>query len=71
MKCGTKLEKKAVLTPTEVAIPKLEDMHAQLQSLIPDALTQKYLDAEQQATGFDPFLDEILTKGRILYAASG
>ena len=51
MKCGTKLTEEAVPTPTEVVFPKLEDMHAQLQSLIPDALAQKYLTAEQQASG--------------------
>jgi len=37
-------------TGGEGTIPKLENMHAQLQSLIPDALAQKYLAAEQQAT---------------------
>ena len=48
--CGTKLVED-VPTTTEVTVPKLEDMHAQLQNLIPEALAQKYLDAEQQAAG--------------------
>jgi len=46
MKCGTKLKE-----APESAVPKLEDMHAQLQSMIPDELAQKYMTAEQQATG--------------------
>ncbi|HGJ65741.1 TPA: zinc-ribbon domain-containing protein, partial [bacterium] len=46
MKCGAKLKE----TP-KATIPKLEDMHTQLQSLIPEALAQKYLSAEQMATG--------------------
>jgi class 3 adenylate cyclase len=54
-KCGTKLDVGAThASPeqaVEEAIPKLEDMHAQLQSLIPDALAQKYLTAEQEAAG--------------------
>jgi len=50
MECGTKLADTTSTTP-DAAIPKLEDMHAQLQSLIPDALAQKYLSAEQMATG--------------------
>ena len=46
--CGTKVSESdtAVIT-----VPKLEDMHAQLQSMIPDELAQKYMTAEQQATG--------------------
>jgi len=53
MECGAKVsevEAKEVRSPSDT-VPKLEDMHAQLQSLIPDVLAQKYLDAEQQATG--------------------
>ena len=52
MECGTNLVGSGFkLDPaTVVAVPKLEDMHTQLQSLIPDALAQKYLTAEQQAT---------------------
>ncbi len=41
--CGAKLADN--MTPNQSAIPKLEDMHAQLQSLIPEALAQKYLSA--------------------------
>jgi class 3 adenylate cyclase/tetratricopeptide (TPR) repeat protein len=44
--CGIKFD-----NADQVAIPKLEDMHAQLQSMIPDELAQKYMTAEQQATG--------------------
>ena len=55
MECGTKLDVGATYASPEQAvdeaIPKLEDMHAQLESLIPDALAQKYLTAEQQAAG--------------------
>jgi hypothetical protein len=47
-KCGIKLTE--TTTPVPVSIPKLEDMHSQLQSLIPDILAQKYLSAEQQIT---------------------
>ncbi|MCX5748628.1 MAG: AAA family ATPase [Candidatus Saganbacteria bacterium] len=47
--CGTKVSEQSSAKTT--AIPKLEDMHAQLQSLIPDALAQKYLSATQQAIG--------------------
>jgi predicted ATPase/class 3 adenylate cyclase/regulation of enolase protein 1 (concanavalin A-like superfamily) len=48
--CGAKLaESKSV--PGEAAIPKLEDMHSQLQSLIPEELAQKYATAEPQAAG--------------------
>ncbi len=46
-KCGTKIND----TTTVINIPKLEDMHAQLQSMIPESLAQKYLSAEQQYTG--------------------
>ncbi|MBM3242241.1 zinc-ribbon domain-containing protein [Candidatus Poribacteria bacterium] len=49
MRCGAKLSE--ATAPTKIVVPKLEDMHAQLQSLIPDVLAQKYLAAEQQATG--------------------
>jgi len=48
--CGTKLVEMSSI-PNEVAVPKLEDLNAQLQSLIPDVLAQKYLVAKQQATG--------------------
>jgi len=47
--CGTKVSEQSSAKTT--AIPKLEDMHAQLQSLIPDALAHKYLSATQQSTG--------------------
>jgi class 3 adenylate cyclase/ribosomal protein L40E len=56
MKCGNKLVG-AGLAPAqtnlaqETVIPKLEDMHSQLKSLIPEALAQKYLSAEQQSGG--------------------
>ena len=43
--CGTKITDKIDATQTTVSIPKLEDMHSQLQSLIPDILAQKYLSA--------------------------
>jgi len=46
MKCGNKLSEDKAVT-----IPKLEDMHSQLKSLIPEALAQKYLSAEQQSVG--------------------
>ncbi len=49
-KCGAKLGE-AISTTAEATVPKLEDMHTQLQSLIPDELAQKYMTAEQQATG--------------------
>ncbi|MEK7397017.1 MAG: adenylate/guanylate cyclase domain-containing protein, partial [Candidatus Poribacteria bacterium] len=45
--CGSKISESDV---SNITIPKLEDMHAQLQSLIPDILAQKYLSAEQQIT---------------------
>jgi len=48
--CGNRLVE-ATSTTTEVTVPKLEDMHTQLKSLIPSALAQKYLDAEQEAMG--------------------
>jgi len=48
--CGAKLIEEAS-SLTETAAPTLEDMHTQLQSLIPDELAQKYMAAEQQATG--------------------
>ena len=53
MKCGTKLDVRAASQepPVDEAVPKLEDMHAQLQNLIPDAITQRYLADEQQDTG--------------------
>ncbi|MFC1716824.1 AAA family ATPase, partial [Candidatus Poribacteria bacterium] len=52
-KCGTKLDSDVESgdLPIDEAVPKLEDMHAQLQSLIPDELAQKYMSAEQQSTG--------------------
>jgi class 3 adenylate cyclase/tetratricopeptide (TPR) repeat protein/regulation of enolase protein 1 (concanavalin A-like superfamily) len=49
--CGTKISYTVLPTQATVSIPKLEDMHSQLQSLIPDILAQKYLSAEQTATG--------------------
>ena len=53
--CGYSLEKGDTEKPSDqsprAAVPRLEDMHEQLQSLIPDALAQKYLAAEQQAAG--------------------
>jgi class 3 adenylate cyclase/tetratricopeptide (TPR) repeat protein len=58
--CGAKLVEaipmgKIPHTPgrsaTEIAVPRLEDMHTQLQSLIPDELARKYMAAEQEATG--------------------
>ena len=48
--CGTRLAE-GETAPSRTLVPKLEDMHAQLQSLIPDTLAQKYLTAEQQVTG--------------------
>jgi len=48
--CGTRLAE-SVSPAIEVAIPKLEDMHTQLQSMIPEELAQKYLSAKQQTTG--------------------
>ena len=47
--CGTKLGES--ISPMQSPIPKLEDMHSQLKSLIPEALAQKYLSAEQQSGG--------------------
>ena len=47
--CGTKFNE--TIAPAVASIPKLEDLHAQLQSLIPDELAQKYMAAEQQAAG--------------------
>jgi len=57
--CGTQLVVEGLSTQPSVTVApdeasqtlKLEDLHSQLQSFIPDALTQKYLVAEQQATG--------------------
>jgi len=48
--CGARLAE-SVSPAIEVTIPKLEDMHTQLQSMIPEELAQKYLSAEQQTTG--------------------
>ncbi|MEK7395779.1 MAG: adenylate/guanylate cyclase domain-containing protein, partial [Candidatus Poribacteria bacterium] len=48
--CGEKLVTATSATP-QINIPKLEDMHSQLKSLIPEALAQKYLSAEQQSEG--------------------
>ena len=42
-KCGARLTPES--SPSD-AVPKLEEMHAQLRSLIPDVLAQKYLTAE-------------------------
>ena len=39
MKCSGKLGE-AVSTSAETSVPKLEDLHAQLQTLIPDTLAQ-------------------------------
>jgi len=50
MDCGEKLDGVAP-AKSDAPMPKLEDMHAQLQNLIPDELAQKYMSAEQQATG--------------------
>ena len=36
-----------------------------------DVLVQTPTEIEKRLAGFDPFLEEILAKGRILYAASG
>jgi len=49
--CGANLIAEIQTDSHKTNIPKLEDMHAQLQSLIPEALAQKYLSAEQMATG--------------------
>ena len=43
--CGFKLGE----TASAASVPKLEDMHTQLQSLIPSELAQKYMAAEGQA----------------------
>jgi class 3 adenylate cyclase/tetratricopeptide (TPR) repeat protein/regulation of enolase protein 1 (concanavalin A-like superfamily) len=51
IECGTQIQPAQSARPTPSTFPRLEDMHAQLQSLIPKALAQKYLAAEQQATG--------------------
>jgi len=61
MKCGNKLVGATLAVAQnniaqnnltqETIIPKLEDMHSQLKSLIPEALAQKYLSAEQQSGG--------------------
>ena len=48
--CGAKTSENT-LPQTEIAVPKLEDLHTQLKSLIPSALAQKYLAAEQEAMG--------------------
>jgi len=50
MKCGLKLAE-AMPTPPGTAAPRLEDMYAQLKSLIPDAVARKYLAPERQAAG--------------------
>jgi len=47
--CGAKIGETTPIAG--VTIPNLEDMHAQLQNLIPDELAQKYMTAEQQAGG--------------------
>ena len=47
-KCGTRL---AESVSAEATVPRLEDMHSQLQSLIPEELAQKYATAEPQAAG--------------------
>jgi class 3 adenylate cyclase/tetratricopeptide (TPR) repeat protein/ribosomal protein L40E len=46
--CGEKVMVGTDFKPAQITIPKLEDMHAQLQNLIPTALAEKYLSAEQQ-----------------------
>jgi len=48
--CGARVAE-ADTTATEAASPTLEDVHAQSKSWIPDELAQKYMSAEQQATG--------------------
>jgi class 3 adenylate cyclase len=47
IKCGANLAD----ATSGVSVPRLEDMKAQLDSLIPDALTQKYRSAELQYKG--------------------
>jgi class 3 adenylate cyclase/tetratricopeptide (TPR) repeat protein/regulation of enolase protein 1 (concanavalin A-like superfamily) len=50
MECGARLLESEP-TKKGVAVPRLEDMHSQLQSLIPEELAQKYAKAEPQAAG--------------------
>jgi class 3 adenylate cyclase/regulation of enolase protein 1 (concanavalin A-like superfamily)/tetratricopeptide (TPR) repeat protein len=47
--CGVELGVNQQAISRETTVPKLEDMHSQLQSLIPDILAQKYLTAEQHS----------------------
>jgi len=47
--CGLKFSEE-LSDPSSVNVPKLEDLQAQLQSLIPNELAQKYLTAEQRIT---------------------
>ncbi|MBI1925747.1 AAA family ATPase [Candidatus Poribacteria bacterium] len=49
--CGTQVADGVSVSDAPAIIPKLEDLHGQLQSLIPEALAQKYLTAEQSAIG--------------------
>lgn len=48
MECGAKIGESI---SSKRVVPKLEDMHAQLQNFIPGTLAQKYLAAEQQIAG--------------------
>lgn len=48
--CGAKLVE-ATPTPSEVAVPKLEDMHEQMQRFIPKALAERTNLAEQKLEG--------------------
>ncbi|MBM3236230.1 zinc-ribbon domain-containing protein [Candidatus Poribacteria bacterium] len=49
MKCGAKL--KETITPPEVAVPRLEDMHQQLQSRIPQSLADRLFAGAKQMQG--------------------
>ncbi len=51
MACGTQVADGVSVSDAPAIIPKLEALHGQLQSLIPEALVQKYLAAEQNAIG--------------------
>ena len=51
MKCGTKLVQEAAPTPTDATIPKLEEMHAQMQRFIPPTLAERMHLAEQEMAG--------------------
>jgi len=49
MKCGTKLEE--ATAPTEVAVPKLEDVHTKLQRSMPKSLAGQIQSAAGDAEG--------------------